>query len=189
MAAASAGIATGALWLAGITPSEFRWPSRPRATTAAALPAGTTAAVLSFVDAASNAVEVVRHWPAAPEDVMLSPYVPYFWDGCPGAGAIIMLITGPPAADALARGVAVALEAGASRRGALSEALARIIAALRTPGSVTAETLKTAAPFVSDLAEYERDGYAVFLFVRWTGTWCSVAVQAVPEGYGIPFIR
>jgi len=159
----------------------------PCAGRAAALPAGSTAAVLSLVDAASGIVEVTRHWPGAPVDIAVAPYVPYFWDGCPGPGAIVMLITGPPTANPAAK-AAAALEA-ASREAPVPGALAAVIASLRTPGSAGAEALKTAAPWVSDLAEYERDGYAVFLFIRWNGAWCSVTVQAVPEGYGIPYVR
>jgi hypothetical protein len=47
-------------------------------------PAGSTGAVLSMVDAAAGRVEVVRRWPGAPSDVGVYPFVPYFWDGCPG---------------------------------------------------------------------------------------------------------
>ena len=159
------------------------------AASVAAFPAGTTGATLSFVDAASGTVEVVRHWPAAPVDVAVTPFVPYFWDGCPGVGAIMMLLTGPPTADALGWRAAAVLEAGGVRAGVAADALARIIASLRTPGSPVFESLKATASWVSDLATYERDGYAVFLFVRWTGMACAVTVQAVPEGYGIPYVR
>ena len=57
------------------------------------IPAGATAAVLSFIDAASGRVEVVRHWPAAPHDVDVYPFVAYLWGGCPGA----VVRTGIPA--------------------------------------------------------------------------------------------
>ncbi|HYM68436.1 MAG TPA: hypothetical protein VEZ44_02475, partial [bacterium] len=93
------------------------------------------------------------------------------------------------AADALGRRAAAVLEAAGLRAGAAADALARITASLRTPGSPAVESLKATAPWVSDLATYEREGYAVFLFVRWTGMACAVTVQAVPEGYGIPYIR
>ncbi len=46
--------------------------------------AGRTSAVLSFIDATAGRVEIVRHWPEAPSDVMIYPFVPYFWDACPG---------------------------------------------------------------------------------------------------------
>jgi hypothetical protein len=186
-AATAAGILAAALALGAPPGGGPCGGIGPCAGSAAALPAGSTAAVLSLVDAASGVVEVTRHWPGAPADVAVAPYVPYFWDGCPGPGAIMMLITGPPTANPAAK-VAAALEA-ASREVPIPGALATVIASLRTPGSADAEALKTAAPWVSDLAEYERDGYAVFLFIRWTGAWCSVSVQAVPEGYGIPFVR
>ena len=154
------------------------------------VPAGGTAAVLSFIDAAGGGVEVVRHWPGAPSDVAIAPFVPYFWSGCPGPGAIMMLVTapgsGPPLSDRIARALSGRFpDPNASRE---SVELARIAAALRTPGSPVQEALKAAAPWISDLATYERLGYAVFLFVRWQGIFCAVVVQAVPEGYGIPFV-
>ena len=154
------------------------------------VPAGGTAAVLSFIDAAGGKVEVVRHWPWAPSDVEIAPFVPYFWGGCPGPGAIMMLVTapgsGPPLSDRIARALTGRFpDPNASRE---SLEIARIAAALRTPGTPVQEALKAAAPWISDLATYERGGYAVFLFVRWQGIFCAVVVQAVPEGYGIPFV-
>jgi hypothetical protein len=156
---------------------------------AAVLPAGSTAAVLSLVDVGSGGVDVVRHWPGAPEDVVVRPFVPYFWDGCPGDGAIMVLLTGPSGAPALGNRAAAALGTAVPRGGPAVDTLARIIATLRTPGSPANEALKAAAPWVSDLQTYERDGYAVFLFVHWTGVRCGVSVEAVPEGYAIPFVR
>ncbi|HLW60588.1 MAG TPA: hypothetical protein VKV57_11785 [bacterium] len=152
------------------------------------LPAGTTAAVLSFVDSAAGRVEVVRGWPTAPSDVDVYPFVPYFWGGCPGVGAVMMLVTGPAAAGPLAARVAQALitrphpaEGG--------RAIARIAAALRTPGDPGVEALKAVSPWISDLATYERLGYAVFLFVSWEGVRCAVTFRTIPEGYAIPFVR
>jgi len=49
--------------------------------------------------------------------------------------------------------------------------------------------LKAAAPWLSDLSSYERWGYAVFLFIHWEGVRCVLTLRAVPEGYGIPFVR
>ena len=154
------------------------------------VPAGGTAAVLSFIDAAGGGVEVVRHWPGAPSDAAIAPFVPYFWSGCPGPGAIMMLITAPGSGPPLSERIVQTLtrrfpNPNASREG---REIARIAAALRTPGGPVQEALKTAAPWISDLATYERLGYAVFLFVRWQGIFCAVTVQAVPEGYGIPFV-
>lgn len=94
--------------------------------------------------------------------------------------------SGPPLSDRIARALTERFpDPNASRE---SLEMARIATALRTPGSPVQEALKAAAPWISDLATYERGGYAVFLFVRWQGIFCAVVVQAVPEGYGIPFV-
>jgi hypothetical protein len=154
------------------------------------IPAGASAAVLSFIDAAAGRVEVVRHWPAAPDDVDVYPFVPYVWGGCPGKGAVMMLVTGVGVGPPLAGRIAQGLER-ASRLSAVpaqAAEVARIAAALRTPGSPVAEAIKAAAPWVSDLLTYERLGYAVFAFVHWTGASCGISLRAVPEGYGIPFV-
>lgn len=152
-------------------------------------PAGSTAAVLSMVDAAAGRVEVVRHWPGAPSDVEVYPFVPYFWDGCPGPGAIMMLVAGPPGSPPAAAQVAEALGAHIPPGRPGRAELARVIGALRTPGDPATEALKAAAPWIADLGSYERWGYAVFLFVHWEGLRCAVTLRAVPEGYGIPFVR
>jgi hypothetical protein len=151
--------------------------------------AGSTAAVLSFIDAAAGVVEVVRHWPGDPSDVVIYPFVPYFWDACPGPGAIMMLITGGSGASALFDHIIAALGKPELPNGDTRDEIARIIRELRTPGDPRQEALKAAAPWVSDLASYERGGYAVFLFIHWQGLWCTITVRAVPEGYGIPFVR
>jgi len=161
----------------------------PFAVHAAPLPAGSTAAVLSLVDAASGSVEVVRHWPAAPADMTVLPFVPYFLDGCPGPGAIMMLVTGPPGSQILAERAAEGLEVRASHAVSAGSAVAAIIAELRTPGSLAAEAVTSITAPIADMATYERWGYAVFLFIHWTGVKCVVTVQPVPEGYGIPFVR
>ena len=150
--------------------------------------AGTTQAVLSFVDAASGGVEVVRHWPQAPVEVTVRPMVPYLWDGCPGAGAIMMLLTGP-AAGGLAEQAVATLSSVQARELNAAASLAQIAARLRTPGDPANEAIKSEAPLVGDLETYERRGYAVFLFVRWAGARCAVIVESVPEGYGIPYVR
>ena len=100
----------------------------------------------------------------------------------------MVLLSGPSVGNSLGVRAAAALESAASPA-AVSDVLTRIIAALRTPGTPASESLKAAAPRVSDLMTYEREGYAVFLFVRWTGVSCAVTVRAVPEGYGIPFVH
>jgi len=160
----------------------------PAPTAAAPMPAGTTSAVLSFVDAAGGEVEVVRHWPGAPIDVAVRPMIPYSWDGCPGPGAILMLLVGP-GDEGLAARTAAALRSVFAPSGSAAAALTRIVAELRTPGDPAFEAIKAAAPLLADLGTYEREGYAVFLFVRWVGARCSVTVEAVSEGYGIPFVR
>lgn len=146
--------------------------------------------MLSFVDAAAGWVEVVRHWPEAPADVDVYPFVPYLWGGCPGPGAVMMLVTGvgsgPPLVDQIARSLAAA--ARRSNTPTQAAEIARIATALRTPGDPAAETVKSAAPWVSDLFTYERLGYAVFLFIHWTGAGCGITLRAIPEGYGIPFV-
>ena len=155
---------------------------------AQSIPAGATAAVLSFIDAAAGRVEVVRHWPAAPNDVDVYPFVAYLWRGCPAPGAVMMLVTaagsGPPLAGRVAQGLERAWSASPAR----SAEIARTAAALRTPGDPLVEAIKSAAPWISDLSTYERLGYAVFLFIHWTGTGCGITIRAVPEGYGIPFV-
>jgi hypothetical protein len=159
--------------------------------------------VLSFIDAADGYVEVVRHWPQAPVDVEVYPFVPYFWGGCPGPGAVMMLLTAlpvPPGAIAarateherlqvlganLAAGVATA--SGGRQRGI--DELRELASRLRTPGDPITEALKAILPLVADLGSYERRGYAVFAFTVWQGWRCGVTLRAVPEGYGIPFVR
>jgi len=100
----------------------------------------------------------------------------------------MMLITGaagtPPSAPDIAR----ALEAR-TPGGPAHGAIARIVERLRTPGDPVIETLKAAAPWIGDLVSYERWGYAVFLFIHWQGVRCVLTLRAVPEGYGIPFVR
>lgn len=162
-------------------------------------PAGSTAAVLSFVDGAAGRVEIVRHWPEAPVDVDVYPFVPYFWDGCPGPGAVMILVTGSPAPspievrltrlrEIVARLSAVVREAG-RREAPEGDDLLPLSASLSTPGDPFLESAKTWAPRIADLRTYERAGYAVFAFITWQGWRCGVTFRAVPEGYGIPFVR
>jgi hypothetical protein len=155
------------------------------------IPAGESAAVLSFIDAAAGRVEVVRHWPRASADVDVYPFIPYPWGGCPGPGSIMVLVTGPGSVPSLALRIAQALARGPRASDTLLGVLqtARIAAALRTPGDPAEEALKAALPWISDLATYERLGYAVFLFIHQQGFYCAVTFKAVPEGYGIPFVE
>ena len=168
-----------------------------------ASPAGLTAAVLSFVDAAAGRLEVVRHWPQAPVDVDVFPFVPYFWNGCPGPGAIMILVTAPGTAVSLfppdspdvvrTRWIGTRLEAAirTALRGDLSEPaeLWRLVSGVRTPGDPIFEAAKALTPQIADLGTYERRGYAVFAFITWQGWRCGVTLRTVPEGYGIPFVR
>ncbi|HEV2356046.1 MAG TPA: hypothetical protein VGZ23_00270 [bacterium] len=167
-------------------------------------PAGSTAAVLSFVDGAAGRVEIARHWPEAPVDVDVYPFVPYFWNGCPGPGAVMILVTGPAASppgafssnegrlarlpDIAARLSTAVRETGRGEAGEHDD-LMRMSSSLRTPGDPFLESVKAWAPLIADLATYERDGYAVFAFITWQGWRCGVTLRAVPEGYGIPFVR
>jgi len=103
----------------------------------------------------------------------------------------MMLITapgiGPPLSDRIATALTTRFPGSKASRQSLE--LARIAAALRNPGDPVQEALKAAVPWISDLRNYERWGYAVFLFIRWQGISCGVVFTAVPEGYGIPFVN
>jgi hypothetical protein len=193
-------LATAAVVVAAAGPAPtWRAPSASGQLSAA----GDTAAVLSFIDAGAGRVEVVRHWPEAPAEVDVYPFVPYLWSGCPGPGAIMTLLTasglptaGVPSVDAdnqRIREIAARLESGApppAAGGVETLALLRRLASrLRTPGDPAAEAMKTLLPVIADLGTYERRGYAVFAFIVWQGWHCGVTLRAVPEGYGIPFVR
>jgi hypothetical protein len=174
----AAGLAAVTLWSGG--------PS-----IAQPIPAGESAAVLSFIDSAAGRVEVVRHWPWAPADVDVYPFVPYFWAGCPGPGAIMMLVTGAgPGPAVLDRLVSVLDRLAAASSGLPAAAeIGRIAAALRSPGDRAQEIVKTLVPWISDLGTYERRGYVVFLFIHWQGLHCVATFKTVPEGYAIPLVR
>jgi hypothetical protein len=155
------------------------------------IPAGESAAVLSFIDSAAGRVEVVRHWPRAPADVDVYPFVPYFWAGCPGPGAIMILVTGAGTGPAILDRLVSVLDrlatASSGLRGAAE--IGRIAATLRSPGDQAQEVVKTLVPWISDLGTYERRGYAVFLFIHWQGLHCVATLKTVPEGYAIPFVQ
>jgi hypothetical protein len=85
----------------------------------------------------------------------------------------------------LAAGVATA---SGGPESAIDE-LRQLASRLRTPGDPIVEALKVLLPLVADLGSYERRGYAVFAFTMWQGWRCGVTLRAVPEGYGIPFVR
>jgi hypothetical protein len=154
------------------------------------IPAGKAAAVLSFIDSAAGRVEVVRHWPWAPADVDVYPFVPYFWAGCPGPGAIMMLVTGAgtgPILDRLVSALDRLVTAQSGLRGAGE--IRRIAATLRSPGDQSREVVKSLVPWIGDLGTYERWGYAVFLFIHWQGLHCVATMRPVPEGYALPFVQ
>ncbi len=172
----------------------------------AAYPAGTTNAVLSFIDAAGSHVSVNRHWPGNPEDVQMYPFTPYFWNSClPGDGAIILLVTGPgyqppigtSAEDytrqylaSLGRTIAASLSGVPQAR--KGSDLRTIIAGMTTPGNPVYESLKEGILWVNSLAYYESYGYAVFLVIRWKWVFpfpgCYTDMVTVPEGYGILYV-
>jgi hypothetical protein len=167
-------------------------------------PAGSTNAVLSFIDAAGDHVDVNRHWPASPQEFQVYPFVPYFWHSClPGDGAIVMLLIGPgyappfgTSADAYTRQYLASLGAsiarGFSQTPQADANLQAVIRGMVTPGDPAYESLKAVVMQVNDLAHYESYGYATFLFIRWK--WdlptpgCRMDVITVPEGYGIPYV-
>ena len=167
-------------------------------------PAGSTNAVLSFVDAGGNHVDVNRHWPASPQEVQVYPFVPYFWHSClPGDGAIVMLLIGPgyappfgTSADAYTRqylaSLGVSIARGFSQAPQADTNLQAVIRGMVTPGDPAYESLKAAVMQVNDLAHYESYGYATFLFIRWR--WdvpipgCHTDVITIAEGYGVPYI-
>ena len=167
-------------------------------------PAGSTNAVLSFIDAVGNHVDVNRHWPASPQQVQVYPFVPYFWHSClPGDGAIVMLLIGPgyappfgTSADAYTRqylaSLGVSIARGFSQAPQADTNLQAVIRGMVTPGDPAYESLKAAVMQVNDLAHYESYGYATFLFIRWR--WdvpipgCHTDVITIAEGYGVPYI-
>jgi len=101
----------------------------------------------------------------------------------------MVLVTGPGAQGSLPDHIAELLASWFLSNTVARAEIARLITELRTPGDPVAESIKAAAPWISDLATYERRGYAVFLFIRWEKLRCMVSIQAVPEGYGIPFVE
>ena len=165
------------------------WSAAP--SIAQPIPAGESAAVLSFIDSAAGRVEVVRHWPWAPADVDVYPFVPYFWAGCPGPGAILMLVTGAGTGPAILDRVVSVLDRFAAAPSHLPGAaeIGRIAASLRSPGDRAQEVVKTLVPWISDLGTYERRGYVVFLFIHWQGLHCVATLKTVSEGYAIPFVQ
>jgi hypothetical protein len=170
--------------VAALTP----WSATP--SIAQPIPAGESAAVLSFIDSAAGRVEVVRHWPWAPADVDVYPFVPYFWAGCPGPGAIMMLVTGAGTGPVILDRLLSVLDSLATASGLRGAAeIARIAATLRRPGEQAREVVKTLVPWISDLGTYERRGYVVFLFIHWQGLHCVATLKTVPEGYAIPFVQ
>ena len=171
-----------------------------------AYPAGTTNAVLSFVDAAGSHVSVNRHWPGYSQDVQVYPFTPYFWNSClPGDGAIMILLTGPgyqppigTSAEAYTRqyltslGRRIAASLSRSLHASENDPLGAIIAGLTIPGNPAYESLKEGMLWVNSLAAYESYGYTVFLMIHWKWVFpfpgCYLDTMTVPEGYGIPYV-
>lgn len=180
-------------------------------------PAGTTNAVLSYVDAADGHVSIVRHWPGSAQDVQVYPYTPYFWDGCLPFqnGALMFLLTSPvgypppglTSAEAytsqymtqLTQTIASSVSQAAASMppGEGQVNLAQLAQQLVTPGNPVYEAIKAALGQINSLSAYEDYGYATFLFVRWRWAYvpfpvpvpcAQVDVRSVPEGYGIPFV-
>jgi hypothetical protein len=167
-------------------------------------PAGSTNAVLSFIDAAGNHVDVNRHWPTFPQEVQVYPFLPYFWHSClPGDGAIVMLLVAPgyappfgTSAEAYTRqylaSLAASIVRGLSQAPQADANLQTVVRGMVMPGDPAYESLKAAVMQVNDLAHYESYGYATFLFIRWK--WdlpipgCHTDVITVSEGYGIPYV-
>jgi hypothetical protein len=157
----------------------------------AQLPAGTTNAVLSYVDAADGHVSIVRHWrgPGTGEDTQVMPFTPYLWDGCLPfqSGALMVLVTSPigypppglTSAEAyteqylarLGQVLSNGLIAGAaqlpSSQSAARQNLQQLALTLTTPGDPAYELLKTVLGQLNSLSAYEDYGYAVFMFIRW----------------------
>jgi hypothetical protein len=157
----------------------------------AQLPAGTTNAVLSYVDAAGGHVSIVRHWrgPGTGEDTQVVPFSPYFWDGCLPFqdGALMILVTSPigypppglTSAEAytaqylarIGQSLSNSVIAGAAQLppspSAASQNLQQIALTLTTPGDPVYEQLKAVLGQVNSLSAYEDYGYAVFMFIRW----------------------
>lgn len=174
----------------------------------AQMPAGTTNAIVSFIDAAGGRVSVLRHWHGAGgQDTQVYPYTPYLWNSClPGDGAIMILLTSPVGypppglksaetytsqyVNAVARQAAQGLQQ--SPQAQTDAQLKRIISGLVTPGDPAYEALKAGVGSVNSLSAYEDYGYATFMFVKWEWRWpfpgCYSTVTTVPEGYGIPFV-
>jgi hypothetical protein len=164
----------------------------PAAPAQAPLPAGTTEAVLSYVDAAGGHVSVVRHWhgPGTGQDTQVYPMTPYWWDGCLPfqAGALMFLVTSPvgyappglvgssayagQVASRLGQALGARLQAASGQvppdQGQAQQNLQRLAAELVTPGDPAYEALKAVSGQVNSLSAYEDYGYAVFMFIRWT---------------------
>jgi hypothetical protein len=155
------------------------------------MPAGTTEAVLSYVDAAGGHVSVVRHWhgPGTGQDTQVYPDTPYFWDGCLPFqnGALMFLVTSPVGYQppglvgseeytsrflaGLGQALSSAVSAGASQVPADQQDARRNLQAvaigLTTPGDPAYEAMKAVVGQVNSLDAYEKYGYAVFMFIRW----------------------
>lgn len=168
----------------------------------AQLPAGTTNAVLSYVDAAGGHVSIVRHWrgPGTGQDTPVVPFKPYFWDGCLPFqdGALMLLVTSPVGypppgltgaetyttqylarlGQVLRNSVVTSAMQLAQGQSAARQNLQQIASGLVTPGDLAYETMKAALGLINSLSAYEDYGYAVFMFIRWNWVYIPFPVPA-----------
>lgn len=168
----------------------------------AQLPAGTTNAVLSYVDAADGHVSVVRHWrgPGTGQDTQVEPFTGYFWDGCLPFqdGALMILVTSPVGypppgltsaetyttqylarlGQALSTSVAGSAAQLAQDQSGARQNLQQIASSLTTPGNSAHEAMKAALGQVNSLSAYEDYGYAVFMFIRWKWIYTPFPIAA-----------
>jgi hypothetical protein len=168
----------------------------------AQLPAGTTNAVLSYVDATGGHVSIVRHWrgPGTGQDTQVVPFTGYFWNGCLPFqdGALMILVTSPIGypppgltsaetyttqyltrlGQALSSSVAGSAAQLVQGQSGARQNLQQIAFGLTTPGDPAYEAMKAALGQVNSLSAYEDYGYAVFMFIRWKWIYVPFPVAA-----------
>lgn len=168
----------------------------------AQLPAATTNAVLSYVDAAGGHVSIVRHWrgPGTGQDTQVVPFTGYMWDGCLPFqdGALMVLVTTPVGypppgltsaeayttqyltrlGHALRSSVATSAAQLAQGQPTARQNLQQIGSSLETPGDPAYELIKAVLGQINSLSAYEDYGYAVFMFIRWKWVYTPFPVPA-----------